>query len=128
METPVKTVTVEDFEGFPAIRMTWQHEVKYPDLRDAFRRIEAKLNASSQPLYVVVDITHYPNFPLNATVAEAAAGPYRNPNLVEWLIIGSNRGARLIEQLLGSITGRRNVRWFQTEAEVTAYLGSRPQI
>lgn len=122
METPVKTVELDDFEGFPAIRMVWQREVKYYDLRDAFRRIEEKLNTSTRPLYVVVDITRSPNFPLNATVAEAAAGPYRNPNLVEWLIIGSNRGAHIIEQLLSSITGRHNVRWFKAEADVIDYL------
>jgi hypothetical protein len=128
MKTPVKTVEIEDFEGFPAIRMTWQHVVKYYDLRDAFRGIEAKLNVSTRPLYVVVDITRSPNFPLNATVAEAAAGPYRNPNLVEWLIIGSNRGAHIVEQVLSSITGRRNVRWFKTEAEVITYLQNQSYI
>lgn len=128
MVTPVRTVDIEDIEGHPAIKMTWQHQVKYYDVRDAFRGIEAKLNTSTQPLYVVVDITRSPNFPLNATVGEAAAGPYRNPNLVEWLIIGSNRGARMIEHLLSSITGRHNVRWFKTEAEVIAYLDSQPRI
>lgn len=122
METPSKTVHVEDFGEFPAVKMTWQREVNYPDLSDAFRKIEEKLNNSVQPLYVVVDITRNPNFPLNTTVAEAAAGPYRNPKLVEWLVIGSNLGARMIERLLSSITGRHNVRWFKSEAEVTAYL------
>lgn len=122
METPNKTVHVEDFGEFPAVKMTWQREVNYPDLSDAFRQIEEKLNNSAQPLYVVVDITRNPNFPLNTTVAEAAAGPYRNPKLVEWLVIGSNLGARMIERLLSSITGRHNVRWFKSEAEVIAYL------
>ena len=119
-----KTIIVEDVRGHRAIKMTWQHQVIYNDVRDAFHSINFTLNASTEPMYVVVDITSNPNFPLNATITEAAAGPYRNPKLKEWLIIGSSGLARIIEQILSSLTGRRNVRWFKTEAEVMAYLES----
>jgi hypothetical protein len=116
------TVTVEYLNQYQAIRMTWQHKVSYIDLRDAFHSINSILNAASEPMYVIVDITSDPNFPLGATITEAASGPYRNPKLKAWLIIGSNGLARIIERILGGLTGRKNVLWFKSEAEVTAYL------
>jgi hypothetical protein len=119
------TVVVEPLDDEPALRMTWQQNVTYTDLKQAFADIHKRLNESATPLYVIVDISSHPKFPLSATVAEAAAGPYRNPKLIEWLVIGSDGMARLIANLLGALTGRRNVKWFQSEAEVLAYMEER---
>jgi hypothetical protein len=40
----------------------------------------------------------------------------------EWLVIGNNWMARTIEGTLAKMTGKKNVRWFKTEADIFAYL------
>ena len=92
------------------------------DVTDAFKDINHLLNISSEPLFVIVDIRSNPNFPLSATLNGALFGPYRNPVLREWLIIGSNPLAHMIERILSEVTGRKNVRWFTTDADANAYV------
>jgi hypothetical protein len=116
------TISVEALDDEPAIKMIWQCQVTYTDLKAAFATINKILNESPTPMYVVVDITSHPKLPLSATVTEAAAGSYRNPKLIEWLVIGPDGMARLIASLLGSLTGRSNVQWFHSEAEILAYI------
>ena len=121
MET-LPTVAVEFHPDSRAIRMNWQNRVREQDVRIAFEKINLVLNGHGQPLYVVVDIRANPNFPLNATITGALFGPFRNPLLQAWLIIGMNPLARIIERTLKSVTGRSNVFWFSDDAEVQAYL------
>lgn len=115
------TVSVEALEGYPALKMIWQHDVVETDVAPAFAKISAALDATKHPLYVVVDLLSNPRFPIMTTVQEALA-PYRDPMLKEWLIIGSNWMAKAIESTLARITRHKNVRWFKTEAEALAYL------
>ncbi len=116
------TVTIEQLANGNAIRMTWQRQVNAQDVERAFTAITDILKEASSPMYVVVDLLSNPNFPIGATLNAALFGPYRNPKLKEWLIIGSNSMAQFIERTLASVTGHRNVRWFKTQEEVSAYL------
>jgi len=103
------------------IKMTWQHRVNEIDVGRAFDKINQLLNENDGPRFVLVDISAKPQFPLMTTVHSAVAGPYRNPRLREWLIVGSNRLAHMVEKTLASVTNRRNVVWFNTEADALAY-------
>jgi len=121
MSTP--TVTIEPIAGYPALKMTWQHVVRESDVARAFQQITKVLDTSHRPIYVVVDLLSNPRFPITLTVQEAL-GPYRDPMLKEWLVVGSNWMAKAIESTLARITRHKNVRWFHSEADALAYLAS----
>ena len=121
MSTP--TITVEPIEHYPALKMTWQHFVNEADVAPAFQKIANLLDTTHQPIYVIVDLLSNPRFPIMVTVQEAL-GPYRDPMLKEWLVIGSNWMAKAIESTLARISGHRNVRWFISEADALAYLSA----
>lgn len=124
---PPRTVTVEPLSAENVLRMTWQKWVTEEDVYAAFKIITTALVESQNDLFVIVDLRNNPNFPLNATVTGALYGPYRNPRLKEWLIIGSNSTARLIARLLNSISRRDNIHWFNSEDEALAYLATLQQ-
>ena len=121
------TVFVDAINNLPALRMVWRKDVLKSDVTSAFQQIETKLQNTDQPLFVIVDITAKPNFPLAATINAAMFGPYRNPQLKEWLIVGTNTMAKSIERVLAGSIGRKNVRWFETEDAALAYLENATQ-
>jgi hypothetical protein len=122
MENGNRTVWVETLTDLPAVKMIWKRQVHSPDVSAAFQEIDKCLTRSKEPQYVIVDITSNPNFPIFETVIHCAVGPFRNPMLHEWLIVGENAGAKRIENLLSRMTGRSNVRWFNCEEQAIAYL------
>jgi len=115
------TVVVKHLDS-RTILMAWAKVVTHLDVKEAFKEVDAILNKAEQEMFVVVDISTNPNFPITATVTGALFGPYRNPKLREWLIVGSNAMAHSIERTLANITGRSNVRWFTTQAEAYVYV------
>jgi hypothetical protein len=80
------------------------------------------LNEAPEPIYVFVDLRERPNFPLADTLRGALDGPFRNPNLKEWLVIGSSAMAHTIGRMLSAMTRRHNIKWFDSEEEAVAYL------
>lgn len=123
MSNPQPTVDVQPIDGYPALKMTWQHKVRDEDVVVAFRKIGATLDSSDYPVYIVVDLLNDPQFPILTTVHEVI-GPYRHPKLEAWLVIGSNWMAKTIESALAKITRRKSVHWFRSENEAIAYLMS----
>lgn len=116
------TVRVEYLAHSALIKMSWEHRVNSDDVYTGFKSITAILEKSETPLYVMVDLLSNPNFPLSATVNGAMFGPYRNPKLIAWLIVGSSHAGRMIERVLSSVTQRSNVEWFASEADALAYV------
>lgn len=116
------TVRIEPTEDYPAILMTWEHQVSEADVVRAFNRITMLLETTEYQQYVIVDLGHNPVFPLRATINSALFGPYRNPKLIAWLVIGSSPLARTIEKTLASVGRRKNVEWFDSIEAVTDYL------
>ncbi|MCB9450757.1 MAG: hypothetical protein H6672_04925 [Anaerolineaceae bacterium] len=102
--------------------MTWDRCVNTHDVGTAFAKITEILSQSPTSLYIIVDLRSNPAIPAGPTLKSAFFGPYRDPKLEEWLIISSNRSARMIEKALSSAAGRHNVRWFETEDEAMIYL------
>lgn len=117
-----KTVRIEAVEGYRALWMHWAREVNKDDVNPAFREMAHLLNQSRGPLRVIVDLRQNPKFPLNETLTGALSGPFRHPHLAEWLMIGSSPMAQAIARALSAVTLRRNLLWFDSEAEVFAYL------
>jgi hypothetical protein len=117
------TVKVEPIEGWPAIRMTWCAQVKSNDVHRAFEKVCEHVFRATRPLYIVVDITASPNFPIFETVV-GALPVFKDPHLAAWLMIGSNSGAKAVESLLSRVTGRSNVQWFDAESDALDYLAA----
>ena len=117
-----KTVRIEAVAGYRALWMIWSHQVNRPDVNPAFRQLVNLLNEAHGPLRVIVDLRQNPQFPLNETLTGALSGPFRHPHLAEWLMIGSSPMAQAIGRALSAVTMRRNLLWFESEAEVFAYL------
>ena len=118
----MSTCTATPTRGHPAATLWWAHAVRREDVVTAFRDLNTILNEASEPIYVFVDLRERPNFPLADTLRGALDGPFRNPNLKEWLVIGSSPMAHTIGRMLSSITRRHNIKWFNTEEEAVAYL------
>jgi TctA family transporter len=121
------TVSVQQLNTY-IVKMSWSNKVNDQDVRNSFKEINSLLSVSAQPMFVLVDITADPNFPIAATLTGALFGPYRNPNLREWLIVGSNKAAHFIERTLSGATGRTIVRWFDTEADAAAYVAESQEL
>ncbi len=115
------TVSIERIDGCNALRMTWQHQVVEPDVRYAFREIVDALEETDEHLYVVVDLLSNPEFPMRVTVVEALPA-YRHPMLRQWLIVGSNRLAHMVEAVLSGATRRKNVLWFASERDAINHI------
>ena len=116
------TVVVEVFEEYDnTLLMKWQHDIQPSDVRVAFETISDALCATSGFLCVVVDLTQNPRFPLSETMLNAL-DCYRHPNLEAWLILGGGKAARSIEGFLSRMTGKQNVYWFETMADVLERL------
>lgn len=120
-----KSVHVEPVEKYPALRMVWEHRVHSPDVKPAFETIVSELDAARRPVYVIVDLTRDPNFPLAETTMHAVPA-YRHFRLAAWLVVGTNKFAEYISKFLNTATGRSNVLWFDTEAEALAYVDKQP--
>lgn len=117
----METVTVTQQNEY-VILMIWNKQVTDADVKRGFNEVNNLLSAARQPMFVMVDILANPKFPIAATLTGALFGPYRNSNLREWLIVGSNATAEFIERTLSGTTGRKIVRWFANEAEANHYV------
>ncbi len=115
-------IQIDRVKEVPAVQMIWGQFATPAEITHAFQQINHLLNLANESLFVIVDIRSNPNFPLSATINSALFGPYRNPALREWLIIGSNPLAHTIERILSGVTGRGNIRWFADDIEVSGYL------
>lgn len=118
----MSTCTATLTSDYPAAMLWWAHAVRREDVVQAFRDLNAILNAASDPIYVFVDLRERPNFPLGDTLRGALDGPFRHPKLKEWLVIGSSPMAHTIGRMLSSITRRHNIKWFNTEQDAINYL------
>ncbi len=116
------TILVSKRDDAPVVLMTWQQRVNERDVLAAFEQVDRLLNESDGSCYVLVDIRSNPQFPIAATLKGAAFGPYRNRNMAEWLIVGVNPIARLIERTLTGVTKHDIVRWFDDETEALGYV------
>lgn len=102
--------------------MVWS---KYPtseDVKLAFAHVTHILNASHQPMYVIVDIRSNPKFPFASTLQGASFGPQISANFLGWLVIGTSLTARFIDHTLASMTGKFLVHWFQTEEQAASFI------
>lgn len=116
------TVHVEPVGPYNAVLMAWEAEVHQGDITRAFRQILAHLEASSEPIFVVVDIRHNHHMPLLPTVQGALSGAYQHPHLKAWLVVGRHPLARQVENALAKLTQRHNVVWFDDYDAALNYL------
>lgn len=119
----MSTVNVTKIQGHKnALLMRWEHDVNKEDVSPAFEEITAFLNISPEKCYVVVDLLQNPRFPMVETMRRALSGPYDHPKMEAWLVVGSNQLARQIENFLSTVTGKKNVYWFDTIEDAMTHL------
>jgi hypothetical protein len=117
----VQNVTFEHIEKYSVLKIIWRNSLKDAEVIQSFGEINNALAKADHPIFIIFDLTASPTYPLLTTVHEALPA-YRNEMLKEWLLIGNNWMARTIEGTLAKMTGKKNVRWFKTEADVMAYI------
>lgn len=118
------TVTVTPLEGRRALLMHWTKHPQKPDIRAAYQTMTECLGRSETALRIVVDVSCHPHFPIRETVSGAFWGPFRNPALAEWLVVGASGTAYTIGRALIGLSGRDNIRWFDTMDEALGYLSA----
>ena len=117
----MQNVTFEKIQNYSVLKIIWRNSLKDDEVIRSFGEINNALAQADQPIFVIFDLTANPTYPLLTTVHEALPA-YRNDMVRQWLLIGNNWMARTIEGTLTKMTGKKNVRWFKTEADVLAYL------
>ncbi|MBK8134904.1 MAG: hypothetical protein KA401_03890 [Anaerolineae bacterium] len=120
----MSTCTATLLPDLPAAVLWWAHDVQRADVMPAFRHLDTLISMSATPLYVLVDLREKPTFPLTDTLRGALDGPFRNPNLAEWLVVGSTPLAQTIGRTLSAITRRNNIRWFKTLEAAMEFLSA----
>jgi hypothetical protein len=107
-----------------SLAMIWSKSPTETDVQQAYRQMTALLNQAAQPMFVMVDISCNPHFPMSATVKGALMGPHRHPNLRAWLVVGTSTLGHMIAHVLTAISSTSNIVWFATEAEALAYMAA----
>lgn len=119
----VATIKVEWLAEPRAIKMVWGSRVEELDMYTAFRWITDELNRSMKPVDVILDIRGNLNFSLRAIILESLIGPFKSTYKGRWLIIGTNRGAKLLtETLVKMVSPSASVRQVATDTEALAWL------
>lgn len=116
------TVSLENTEFPFVVRMVWAQQVNEADVLPMFMDLSRRLNASPRPMIVIVDLSNKPQMPLTETLTGAMSGPFGHPNLGYWVMIGSTRVARIVENVLTKVLRNRNTIWFDTNEEAFAFI------
>ena len=117
------TVTISQIDGFQyALKMRWEKSPTVEDVHAAFDEINTVLNSASQKVWIVVDISSDPNFPLSATLPRASQA-HRHENMGDWLVIGQNTIAKFIGATISTLSSSKVI-WFDSELAAIRHLAS----
>lgn len=117
-----RTVTVELLDNYPVINMKMEANVKSIDMQYAYMEIERNLNNFMDTVFIVVDLTQNERLPVQATIAGALFGPYLNPKIEQWLVVGEHRVGQQIAKQLSFWTGKEHVEWFACYEDCLTYV------
>lgn len=87
-----------------------------------FEVIVDVLDNSNAPVYIIVELLSNPHFPLKQTLSGAMQA-HSHPQMGKWLVVGSNRIAKLIGNVLTAFNNT-GIEWFKTDDEAMQYLES----
>ena len=117
-----RTVTVKLLDNYPALNMKMKANVRSIDMQYAYMEIERHLNHFMGTVFIVVDLTENEQLPIQATIAGAMFGPYLNPKIEQWLVVGEHRIGKQIAKQLLFWTGKERVEWFESCEDCLAYI------
>ncbi|MEQ8676013.1 MAG: hypothetical protein RIC84_22545 [Aggregatilineales bacterium] len=92
--------------------MRWGSKPNTSTVIRAYESLTDKIQSTDAPIYVIVDIRADPAFPLQVTINNSLRIS-RQQNFNQWLVVGSNRSARMISSVLNSM-GTAKILWFDT--------------
>lgn len=114
------TVNISQTSNPSIYYMRWDHNPSENDVRIAFLDIEKLLNEATQSIYIIVNLTSNPRFPMKATL-NGAMKVNHHPKMGDWLVVGGTHAARIIGRSL-TMLGRTNVSWHESENDAHEYL------
>lgn len=116
------TVVVHSEQDDRILRMTWARAVSHDDITTAFKTLKAYLDHAPEPVFVIVDLTSKPMFPMLHTSFQALPA-FVHKNLKCWLVVGESSLGRVIEQTLVRVSRRTDcVLWFHNMRDASAYV------
>lgn len=118
---PPKTITITPIEGHNALRMHWNKIVRGEDVKRAFQELYDTLQRSETPLYILIVLEQGIHLPVNLTTSQALP-IHQHPQLGAWLVVSDSPLAKIVDNVLYSITRRRVTQWFNSEEQALAYL------
>ncbi|MBZ0315619.1 MAG: hypothetical protein K8L91_04305 [Anaerolineae bacterium] len=121
------TVYLENTEFPFVVRMVWAQQVNEADVLPTFTMLTRQLNASPRPITVIMDLSNKPQMPLAETLTGAMSGPFGHPNLGYWVMIGTTRVARIVENVLTKVLRQQNMIWFDSHEEADAFIREKAQ-
>lgn len=116
------SVTVEQIEDFPLVRMNCQTIVEAHELKQAYLDVMEVVKHSEHSLYFMLDLSNQPNIPIREIMNGALAGSYTDSKVAKWILIGQSDTSRSIANSLFFVTGEHKVVWFENEAGAFHYL------
>lgn len=116
------SVTVEQIADAPVVWTNWLDTVRSQDIEQAYHAVMDVVNRSNERVYVVVDLSHEPRIPMRDLLNGALAGPYTDPKVAKWLVIGQDDRSRSMANTLFFVTGQHKVQWFENESAAFDYL------
>ncbi len=116
-----RTVWLEPVSGYDTVyKMVWTASPSREDTSAVFEVIVDVLDSAPAPVYIIVELLSNPHFPLKQTLSGAMQA-HSHHKMGKWLVIGSNRIAKLIGNVLTTFNNT-DIEWFKTEQQVIQYL------
>ncbi len=117
----IKAVEILETEVAGVYCMRWGSEPRVSSVNRAFDELTEYLqNAASSRITVIVDIRADPAFPLQVT-GKRALSITRHPRFDQWMVVGSNRGAQMISNVLKSVVNAK-ISWFDSCESALTHL------
>lgn len=114
------TVEILDTELENVYCMRWGSQPSVVNVNHAFDVLKLHLHNATSAVTIIVDIRSDPNFPLQVTGRRALAIT-RHPDFEQWMVVGSNRSAQMISNVLKSVVNAK-ISWFESCEDALAHL------
>ena len=109
-----------DVEGVYCMR--WGSQPTISNVNRAFDELQEHLQNATSPIAVIVDIRADPAFHLQVT-GKRALSITRHSRFDQWMVVGSNRSAQMISNVLKSVVNAK-ITWFDSCESALTHLSA----
>ena len=115
-------MTVHKIENSPVILMDWAKTNNTQDIQSAYHDVMEVVNHSNDDVYLMLDMSANSDVSIRDLLNGALNGPYTDPRVAKWLVIGKGETSRSLANTLFFITGEHKVVWFEDQDGAYDYL------